>query len=741
MNKNKETLFDKLKKEEEQKHLIEEAEESRSLKFKIGILFVSILICTTFFVLQFRDNNTDSTEYSLEPGYIWSSNTLIADVSFPIYKNNTTYESEVRKAENKALPVFIQKKDDLPTIENELEKITNPSKRDASTNLIPNSIFELCDKLTNFEGQDQRNKIKNELSYYIKNALSAGLIDIEKENVKSNEVIILSSQNTLEYRKTQNLTDTKEFLEKGKAYLDTKLKDKPNQVAKEILYIFKNANLVFSKDQTEVQKEMEKYNVAKTLGVIKKGEVIIKRGERVSENDALKLNSYLSAKYQLSEKNHIFFTIIGSFGHVCLIFSFIVIYLVKIRKKIFNDNFQFSLICGMMVITSLLSWITVEFKTEFPFEYLIFLPSLSMLAAIVFDSRTGFYATVAMALLIAGIRGNDYTTAVIMMFSGTLAAYTVRDIQNRTQMFRSIFFIFIGFLLPLISFGLERNADWILVAQKITISLVNSIVSPLITFGLLVIIDRTTNFATDLRLLEFDNLNHPLLLKLNEVAPGTYQHSMSLAMLSERCAAAINANQTFVKVASYFHDIGKMERPEYFAENQIYFGINKHDMISAKKSANVIIEHVANGVTLAREYKLPERLIEIIKNHHGNSLVRHFYAKALEQANANGEEISEKDFRYPGPKPNSKEAAIIMICDTAEAISRLGKKSLEELDELVDKIIREKFQDGQFDECNISTRELQIVQQTLVKNLTGLQHQRVEYKEIPTDKIEESNGN
>ncbi|MCX6147925.1 MAG: HDIG domain-containing protein [Candidatus Kapabacteria bacterium] len=379
-------------------------------------------------------------------------------------------------------------------------------------------------------------------------------------------------------------------------------------------------------------------------------------------------------------------------------------------------------------ITSILSWLSIEIPSEYPIEYLIFLPAFSMLTAIVYDSRTGFYATVTMSLMIAGIRGNDYTTAIVMLFSGTLAAYTVRDIQNRTQMFRSIFYIFIGFLLPILVFGFERASSWNLILHKLSLTAVNAILSPLITFGLLFLIDRSTNFATDLRLEEFDNLDHPLMVKLREVAPGTYQHSISLAMLAERCASAINVNHTFVKVASYFHDIGKMERPEYFGENQLENMGNKHDLISPKKSALIIIDHVPFGAELAKEHKLPERIIDIIYMHHGTSLVKHFYAKAIEQSK--GETINEEDFKYPGPKPNSKEAAIVMICDTAEAISRLGNKSNEQLVEMVNTIIRDKFNEGQFDECDITTNELKIVAETLSKTLNGIHHQRTEYKTI-----------
>lgn len=676
-----------------------------------------------------KETQSDLMDNSIEPGYIWTKSNLFADVSFPIYKSIKEYEIEVKKSEAKALNVFTQKTNINLYVENELEKLTNVSKRDINGNLISNSIFELYDKLGSSDGSDSKLKIKQELSNYIRQSFAKGIIDTDKESLKASELIFFNSPNLLNYKKTANVLDLKEFIDNGKIIIDKSLKDKPNQIAKEILNSFKIANFHFSKDLTEQQRELARKSVTRTIGIVKKGDLIIKRGVRVNELDVLKLQSYQQAKNQLDESKSKFLAYLGSFGHVCLIFSFILIYLIKIRKKIFRDLFQFSLICTFLIAISILSWLTIEIKVDYPIEYLIVLPALSMLAAIVFDSRTGFYVTVTMSLLIAGIRGNDYTTAIIMMFSGTLAGYTVKDIQNRTQMFRSIFFIMIGFLIPIIIFGLERNTSLVSIIQKAGFSVINAIISPLLTYGLLFLLDKYTNFATDLRIQEYDNLSHPLLIKLNEVAPGTYQHSITLAMLSERCASAIGANHTFVQVASYFHDIGKMQRPEYFAENLSYYGINKHDVISPKKSAKLIIDHVTEGVKIAKEYQLPERIIDIIEQHHGTTLVQHFYAKAVEQYPE--AEIREEDFRYPGPKPNTKESAIVMICDTAEAVSRLSVKTAEELEELVNNIVKVKFDDGQFDQCDITTKELEIVKKTLLKNLIGLQHKRVEYKKMP----------
>ena len=218
------------------------------------------------------------------------------------------------------------------------------------------------------------------------------------------------------------------------------------------------------------------------------------------------------------------------------------------------------------------------------------------------------------------------------------------------------------------------------------------------------------------------------------MAPGTYQHTQGVALLAERCASAIGANPLMTKVGAYFHDIGKMVKPEYFTENQI--GIeNKHDLISPRKSVEAIKGHVEEGIRLAHSYKLPQRIVDFIPMHHGTTLIKHFYAEALEQA-ANPDDVNETDFRYPGPKPDNRETAIIMICDSAEALSKVKNITSEQLEKAIDSIIKERFLDGQFDESNISLSDLKIIKNTSLKHLVGKSHSRVKYKEIPVKKDE-----
>ena len=245
--------------------------------------------------------------------------------------------------------------------------------------------------------------------------------------------------------------------------------------------------------------------------------------------------------------------------------------------------------------------------------------------------------------------------------------------------------------------------------------------------GLLPLLESGFNIMTNVTLMEYMDPSHPLLRRMTIEAPGTYQHSIVVGNLAEAAAAAIGANGLFCRVSTLFHDIGKMVTPQYFTENQ-QGGVNIHQLLTPHESAQVIMAHVPEGVAMARKAGLPEKFIDIIKEHHGTTLVYFFYRKQIEQMGNDSSLVDQREFRYSGPKPQTREAAIVMIADSFEAASR----SLERMDEealtgLVEGIVREKSEDGQFDECNLTFQELRIVKRTLVSSLVAAGHARVKY--------------
>lgn len=710
----------------------EHPKEMKHVKItRIVIIVSTIALCSIFFSIHIDRRSFEATDYSIVPGYIWTGQTLTADFTFSVYKPQSQYLSDVKKARSEMPPVFILEKNieegTMKRLETMLESLTRWAENN-DVGIFSERSLSLLAPMALQQKQKEIETIRRELTRFVAGVYKNGFIDLSLEKISHDVIAVKISPTELIYLKKSFLTDKSTFIDKAERLIAQKFNDEIKAIAIEITTKLLFPNLIFSEEQTEKALELAEKAVPRTFGIVRKGSTIIEKGEKATNEHIVRLQSYEAARMMKGDNIYTFWMALGSFGHAALIYSILILYLFYIRQKIFRDNVQLLVLSAMLVFICVLSWISIEIPSELPLEFLIFLPAFSMLSAIVFDSRTAFYLTVTAALMMTGIRGNDYTAGLSMIVAGTFAALTVRDIQNRTQMFKSIFFIFFGLLFPIIVFGLVHSSETSLTFRRIGMAAINAAVSPLITFGLIFILERVTNLTTDLRLQEYHNLSHPLLQKMSEFAPGTYQHTLSVANLAERCAAAIGANQLLIKVGTYFHDIGKLAKPEYFAENQSDFG-SKHDLMSPKKSAAAIRDHVISGIELARQYKIPERIVDFIPMHHGTTLIKHFYAKALEESETGT--VNDKDFRYPGPKPNTKEAAILMLCDSAEALSRVSFSSSQELEEAIDQNIKERILDGQFDECSITLQELQTVKETCLKSLVGISHQRVKYKELP----------
>ncbi len=731
----KETLFQRLISSRETSD-IDFSKVRYSEKYKIFIIISTVIVCSVFFILHLTGYD-EQNKFNLVPGYQWTGQTIKAEFTYPVYKSVLTYQNEVKEARENTNFVFVLDKSieaisirKINSILDSLKAISNPDFNELSLqDEISLKTLQEFRALPNNQRLAKINKIRSLTIQFVNNVYDNGFVNVNLDKIKHTEITVRISANREFIYPKSSLNDRGTFLTKLQRFASLNF-DKDASAVIEIIAKNIQPNLIYSEELTERARQNNEKSVPKTIGIVRKGETIISKGEILNEENILKIKSYKSSQ-QMREENIITtYNIIGSIGHSAIIYSILLIYLYYIRRKIFADNLYLLILSVSLIIVSFVAWITVNFYTESPIEYLIFLPTLSMLLAIIFDSRTAFYSTVTMALMISGIRGNDYSTGTAMLFAGILAAYTVRDIQSRTQIFRSIFYIFIGLGLVIIFFGFERSDGFDIILPKLLFAGVNSVISPILTFGGIYIVESLTDLVTDLKIKEFDNLNHPLLLKMNEVAPGTYQHTMGVALLAERCAQAIGANQLLTKVGAYYHDIGKISKAEYFTENQLDIG-NKLDLLPPQRSAIAIREHVNDGIELAKQYKLPKRIIDFIPMHHGTTIIKHFYAKALEEAKEKDILINPDDFRYPGPKPNSKETAILMICDAAEAISRVKEYDKDEIIKRINESIDEKILDGQFDDADLTFEDVKIIKETIKKIIIAKSHQRVVYKEIP----------
>jgi putative nucleotidyltransferase with HDIG domain len=474
--------------------------------------------------------------------------------------------------------------------------------------------------------------------------------------------------------------------------------------------------------------------VPRTIGFVQENERIVSRHERITPETKLTLDSYRRARADRGPTTSGPTLWLGAVLHVAGILCLFGIYLSLFRKRIIRNPRRLSLIALLILATGFVAYVFREMNVAGPVQYLIPVPAASMLLTILFDSRVGFYGTVTSALVVAGIVGNDYAVALAAVVAGALSVYSVRDMKNRTQIFRSLGFIFFGYAVSIVALALERYEAFPVILEQLGYALGNAVLSPVLTYGLLVFLERWFRVTTDLTLIELAQFNHPLLRLLAEKAPGTYHHSLTMASLAEAAAAAVGANEVLARVGAYFHDIGKVIKPTYFVENQ-KGSRNRHDKLAPRMSSLIIAAHVKEGIALAREYKLPEEVVEFIPMHHGTTRIDFFYNKAVELAQSSDDEtkideINEGDYRYPGPRPRTKETGIMMLADALEAAVRtIDEPTPQRIQDMIDGFVKRRLDDGELDECPLTIADLTRIKAAFLNVLIGIYHARVKYPE------------
>ncbi len=486
-------------------------------------------------------------------------------------------------------------------------------------------------------------------------------------------------------------------------------------------------NLIYEQKFTRAAVEQAIAEVAVTKDMVYENERIVDANERIDADIFQKLYSLKAAQIERGRREGGFQDIIAYLAKMMLLAAVLLIaglYLFSFRKKIFNNNkmlFMISLILMLEFVLAALISGPLNWHT-----YVIPVTIVSMLLAILVDSGIAFVATVVVALVLGGIQGGGYDIALMTMVSGMVAIFSVHKMRTRNQVFKAIVFIAAAYLWVLITLTALRY-DSLLEASKIFVYflLPNAVLSPFLTFMLLGVFEKLFDITTDVTLLELSDMNHPLLKKLAMEAPGTFHHSMVVGNLAERAAKAIGANSLLARVGSYYHDVGKMEKPEYFVENQMDAD-NRHTQLAASMSALILTSHVKNGIEMAAAAGIPKRIRDFIPEHHGTSTMDFFYKKALE--NAGETQVNEADFRYQGPKPQSRETAIVMLADSVEAATRSIKNPTpNKIRAFVEELVDKKFRMGELDECDLTLRDLKQIVDAFMPVLYGVFQHRIEY--------------
>lgn len=451
---------------------------------------------------------------------------------------------------------------------------------------------------------------------------------------------------------------------------------------------------------------------------VEQGQIIVRWGDVIDQEQMSILTELGMLRPQTDWR-----LVVGVVMAVGLLMSMLGVYLYQNEGKLLQNERLLSLLGLMIVVMVGLA----KLATLIPFPgmgYLVPVALATMVITTLLNSHLAMVTAVFLALIM-GMMGGDqgFKVAVVALVSGTTGVFSVSRISQRSDLTRAGLIVGGTALVTMLALGLLGSDAFL--SRYSFLGLVNGILSAVGAIGLLPYLESVFGITSSIRLLELSNPNHPLLRKLLLEAPGTYHHSMMVGNLSEAAAEAIGADPLLTRVGSQYHDIGKTKRPYFFIENQ-FSGVNPHDKISPTLSTLIITSHVKDGVELARQHKLPQVLIDFIREHHGTDLVKYFYHRAKES----GREVSESDFRYPGPKPHSRETAIVMLADAVEAAVRsMQRPTPGRVEGLVRKIIKERLNTGQLDESNLTLRDLDFIADAFVRVLTGMFHHRVEYPE------------
>jgi len=499
-----------------------------------------------------------------------------------------------------------------------------------------------------------------------------------------------------------------------------------NPIKNYITAVFYNnikANVSYDKSFNEEVYEQEKRKILPTVGLIKENTIIISKGEVVEGNKFQELQS-LKGKYssQLWNESNYNWIVFGYVILVVLALLMLILFLKKYRESIYENNKKFTFIFFNIIIMIFITTVILRYQPNY--LYIVPLCILPLILKAFFDARLGLFTHVITVLLLGFIVPNSYEYMFLQIIAGIITILTVSELYKRVNLFISVAQITLVYIIAYFSFYIIHEGNIVELKWETFGLFVLCGLAMLFAQPLIYIYEKIFGLVSDVSLLELSDTNSKLLKLLADKAPGTFHHSLNVANLAEAAANEIGANAMLIRVGALYHDIGKMKEPTYFIENQNN-NINPHNELAPKESARIIIDHVLSGIEIAKKHNLPDRIIDFIRTHHGTSLVYYFYSMEKKMKE---DEVNIEDFQYQGPKPFSKETAILMMCDSVEAASKSIKNpDYTKISNFVDQIIEKQKNDGQFLNADITFKEIEQIKKVLKQKLINMYHLRIEY--------------
>lgn len=669
-----------------------------------GLFYKSLLILFSSALTLYLFPLGGQFKYEFQKGRIWQYPDFYSPFDFSILKT----ELELKKDEEKVLKNLKPYLRADTNIKNQiLEKYSN-----SFDSLLNNDL-----EIENFGSlKDFGFELLNEIYSY-------GVLPPNYKHSGNKSIFLIQDQIEISTEISQLFSSEALF-----EFINNKLKETQfityEDFFKDLFFDLIIPNVSLDKDFFITAEKEALQNISRSKGFIASGDFIIAEGGLVNDEAYEILNSLRKEFTLQQDRRNSFFIVFGYAILIILIYAILLLFIYNYRYDIYEDNRKLTFIFFNVLIVIIAFTLTINYNTNYVFAVPICI--LPLIIKAFFDSRLGLYTHLLAVLLVGFLVPNSFEFIFIQITAGIMTVLSQTKLYKRANLFITVGQIFFIYMVGYISFTTIQEGSILKINfAPITMFFLNGLLM-LFVQPLIYIYERLFRLVSDVSLLELSDTNSILLKELSEKAPGTFHHSLQVANLAEAAANEIGANSLLVRVGALYHDIGKLTSPSYFSENQ-KANVSPHDELTPRQSAKIIISHVLNGIKIAQKHNIPDRIIDFIRTHHGTSLVFYFFKK---QEEISIENLNSKDFKYPGPKPFSKETAILMMADSVEAASKsLKSPTVDDLKNFINKIINNQMADQQFNSSDITFAEIELVKKVLYKKLINVYQLRIEYPE------------
>lgn len=684
---------------------------SRKLKWR-NFLSRTLLVLITVLLIVWALPRNESKQFRYDIGKPWMYGSFIAKFDFPIYKT----DEAIKEQEDSLLETYQPYYNYDPAVEKKQVSKFLADYQNGIPGLPHNYVRLIADRLHRL--------------------YQAGIMDTPEYNEAyrdSTSQVRLVSGNSAQSISLGCVYSTLSAYEQ--LFIDEQIAMQRPILQRCNLNNYIEPNLIYDKGKSETERNDLLSSIPPASGMVMSGQKVIDRGDIVDDYTYRVLSSFeREIKRRSATQTQITNTIIGQVIFVTLMVFLFTMYLGLFRRDYFNKPRSIAMLYTLMTLFPVV--VSLMMRHNFLSVYMLPFAMVPIFVRVFMDSRTAFVCHVTMILICTTAVRYQYEFIIIQLVAGLIAIYSLRELTRRAQVFKTAILVGIGSTFVYLALQLMQDNDFSSMDHDMYYHFVVNAVLLLIAYPMMYIIEKMFGFVSSVTLFELSNTNRGLLRDLSEIAPGTFQHSITVGNLAAEIANKIGANALLVRTGALYHDIGKMKNPVFFTENQA--GVNPHDTLTYQESARIIISHVTEGVKLAERENLPTIIRDFIVTHHGTGITKFFYIKYKNEHPE--EEVDPAPFTYPGPNPFTREQAILMIADGVEAASRsLPEYTEESISTLVNRMIDQDVTDGYFKECPITFRDLAIAKLVLIERLKAIYHTRISYPEMKKASEEEKN--